>query len=132
MVKITVNSEVGRILTSVRKKFPGLVRTLEREILKSAEPYVPYNTGRLCRSGTAVGSGEHGEVRYTADYALKCYYANRTFNKKKHPRACARWFEAAKASDLDNWIKSAHVYFENSDSTSEDKSYALGDNYIKL
>lgn len=76
---------------------------LEQAVVNSCDQYVPYNTGRLAESVRHVG----GAVEYTAEYAGECYYANRSFNLKKHPKACARWFEAAKAVSLAEWTSAA-------------------------
>ena len=80
-------------------RVPQAQRILARAVLASCEPFVPYDTGALCRSGQA---GD-GVVTYTADHAAKCYYSRRPFRKDKHPQACAGWFEAAKAVSLEAW-----------------------------
>ncbi len=107
MLRFSVESN----LTDLRSLFGGriesTVRSLEAAVLASCEPFVPYYTGRLCSSGHASGVGVNGEVTYSADYASECYYASREFNKKKHPRATAYWFEAAKSEDLERWIAAA-------------------------
>lgn len=111
MVKFTFRSDVSRVGDAVSSSFPALLRKLEEKIISSCEPFVPYDTGNLCNSGKATGVGERGEVTYSAEYAAVCYYSSRSFNKKKHPHACARWFEAAKASDLTDWIITAKTHF---------------------
>lgn len=106
MVRLTVrmSGDVGR---RVQSRVPAAVRRVEAAILRSCDPYVPYRTGNLLRSGHAVGTGSEGEVIYSALYARECYYADRPFNKKHHPHATARWLEAAKAADLPSWIRAA-------------------------
>lgn len=77
---------------------------LDSEVLRSSAKYVPYREGNLMKSGTigtVVGSGE---VKYTASYAKKNYYAlDRKFSKAIHPQASAQWFEKAKAADKEYW-----------------------------
>ncbi len=106
MVRITVQS-TGNVGREIVSRVPAAVRQVEAAVLRSCDPYVPYRTGNLLRSGYATGAGTRGEVIYSAPYARECYYADRPFNKKHHPRATARWFEAAKAADLASWIRAA-------------------------
>lgn len=95
-VEIRVTGMPGEKLLS---RVPQAQRILARAVLASCEPFVPYNTGALCRSGQA---GDNA-VLYTAGHAAKCYYSRRPFRKDKHPQACAGWFEAAKAVSLETW-----------------------------
>ncbi len=94
---VSVNVALGERLGNRQR---DASRALEEAVLSSCEPFVPYRTGRLCKSGRAVGDGR---VVWAADYARDCYYAGRPFSRKVHPRACARWFEAAKGECLGQW-----------------------------
>lgn len=107
MVKFSIISDVSGITQAMENRASSVRQILERQVLDSCEPYVPYNTGNLCRSGKTSG----GYVIWDADYASDCYYANRSFNKKHHPKACARWFEAAKSENLENWKRTVIAYF---------------------
>ena len=104
MLNLTVTAQLRPLTAGLEKNLSAAARKLETEVLRSCEPFVPYNTGRLCASGHAVGNGASGEVVWDVNYAAECYNASREFNHRHHPRACARWFEAAKASDLPLWI----------------------------
>lgn len=104
MLNLTVTAQLSPLTAGLERNLSAAARKLETEVLRSCEPFVPYNTGRLCASGHASGSGTSGEVVWDAAYAAECYNASREFNHRHHPRACARWFEAAKASDLPLWI----------------------------
>lgn len=79
---------------------------LDSEVLRDSAPYVPFRTGNLMNSGitgTAIGSGQ---VVYNAPYARKVYYGRGTqYSKAKHPKACAMWFEKAKAAKSTAWAK---------------------------
>ena len=56
------------------------------------EPYVPYNTGRLCNDVTIRPFA----FEYNAPYANKVYNdLHRNFRKDKHPLATANWVEVA-------------------------------------
>lgn len=105
MLRFSVTYSKGGVVQSFENRVPAALRALESAILASCEPFVPYNTGNLCHSGHSSGDGKNGGVTYSADYASECYYANREFNRRKHPQACAYWFEAAKAVDCAKWIE---------------------------
>ena len=95
-LKVHVPEGTGR---RILDRVPRAKTALAQAVLRSCEPYVPYNTGELCRSGQAGA----GFVTYTAAHAARCYYSRRPFRKDKHPQACAQWLEAAKAVSLPEW-----------------------------
>ena len=105
MLKITVTASLPDLAGLQERNLSETVRKLETAVLDSCEPFVPFHTGRLCASGHPTGSGSRGEITWDADYAAECYTASRTFNHTHHPKACAAWFEAAKAADLPLWIE---------------------------
>ena len=101
MLKVDVKTDAAGMGKKILSRVPQAKLALARAVLASCEPYVPYNTGALCRSGTA---GD-GSVTWTASHAARCYYSRRPFRKDKHLQACGQWFEAAKAVSLAKWQK---------------------------
>ena len=101
MLKVDVKTDAAGVGRKILSGMPRARLALARAVLASCEPYVPYNTGALCRSGLA---GD-GFVTWTASHAARCYYSSRPFRKEKHPQACGQWFEAAMAVSLDVWQK---------------------------
>lgn len=94
----------------VANKFsPGFQRAqkwLDNEVVKDCTPYVPMRTGQLYRSGITGTNYGSGVVKYTAPYAHSCYYGTtRKFSKLAHPKACAQWFESAKAVNKKKWVR---------------------------
>jgi hypothetical protein len=73
-------------------------RYIDSTVLRLTEPYVPFRTGALVRSGqvhTVVGSGT---IKYVTPYAAKLYYSPQIkFNPSFHPLAGAYWFQRMKA-----------------------------------
>ena len=68
---------------------------------KLIEPYVPYNTGRLCNDVTI----KPYIIQYNAPYAGKVYNdLKMNFRKDKHPLATARWSEVATPAVKDYFI----------------------------
>lgn len=72
----------------LKERLKPAQRYIDSEILRKADPYVPFQTGSLKRSGitgTKVGSGI---IRYTAPYAEKRYRVAKTSGKRG-----PRWIE---------------------------------------
>lgn len=93
---------------------------IDTEVLRTSEPYIPLDTGKLKQSGitgTVIGSGK---VVYNSPYACYQYYgklmvgkAPKTLTNKLlnyhsgDSKRGAFWFERAKADHLHGWIKGA-------------------------
>lgn len=106
MVKVTV--QANGVGGSLLGRIPAALWAVGREVIASCDPFVPYATGELCHSAVFLSAGNGvGEVVYRAGHASLCYYAEREFSRSHHPQACAHWFEAAKAVDLEKWRKAA-------------------------
>ena len=61
---------------NAEKNFSQAQQYIDSEVLRLSDPYVPFDTGMLKKSGisgTVLGSGV---VEYTAPYARKQYYEN--------------------------------------------------------
>lgn len=103
-MKVRVVMNTQQCVARFSPRYRAAQKWLDNEVLKDCEPYVPFRTGNLARSGplgTKLGSGK---VIYNAPYARRVYYARGTkFSKQKHPQACAEWFEKAKAVRLKHW-----------------------------
>ena len=59
------------------KNFEDAQKFIDSEVLRLSDPYVPFRTGMLKKSGisgTVIGSGV---VEYTAPHARKNYYENK-------------------------------------------------------
>jgi len=80
-------------------------KILDMQVLKDTEPYVPRDDGKLVGSGvrgTKIGSGE---VVYDSPYAKKQYYTMRNKARDVHPLATMRWFESAKSTRKQVWLR---------------------------
>jgi hypothetical protein len=90
--------------------FARAQKYVDSEVLRLSDPYVPFDTGMLKKSGisgTVLGSGV---VEYTAPYARLQYYTNAGRGKQgvtkqnTHNYKCLRgklWFERMKADHKD-------------------------------
>jgi hypothetical protein len=85
-------------------------KIVDSEVLRRSDPYVPFQTGFLKKSGilgTKIGGGE---VVYNAVYAHINYYLNAGKGKQGTASGGLRgkyWFERMKADHLDDIIKTA-------------------------
>lgn len=99
----------GRLLAA-RAAASGVVA---RNALSDCEPFVPFDSGALRRSGTPVehadGSAtvEWGTDADTAAYARKQYYGNYRHDTVQNglnaPKAQGHWFDGARAERLAEW-----------------------------
>ena len=82
-------------------------------VIADCEPYVPYDTGLLCRSvrcGAAVRTevGWGCDVIWSAPYASAVYHADARgvrFRTEHHTLAQARWFDAAQRAHGEDWTE---------------------------
>ncbi|PWJ14608.1 minor capsid protein [Ruminococcus flavefaciens] len=76
-LKLNANFDVER-----KKYFAEAQKTIDSEVLRLSDPYVPFRTGMMKKSGisgTKIGSGV---IEYTAPYAKEQYYVNRGLGKE--------------------------------------------------
>ena len=76
---------------------------IDSEVLRLSDPYVPFLTGDLKRSGTLATTIGSGVVQYNMPYARKVYYFNRGMGKQGMASGGLRgklWFERMKADHL--------------------------------
>lgn len=102
------NTTVNINLDRFNSQYKRAQVLLDYAVVKDSTPYVPMRTGTLYKSATTATLFGSGEVIWDTPYARECYYGvNRRFRPDFHPQAQAQWFEAAKAINLDNWLKTA-------------------------
>lgn len=105
-VKIDTRLEMdkAKVMNRFEHRYEAAQKWMDNEVLRTTEPYVPFRTGMLARSGpghTQLGSGE---VVYETPYARRMYYGRYNFNKSAHPQATAQWFEKSKAVNKKAWL----------------------------
>lgn len=90
---------------------------IDKECLRLIEPYVPFRTGALTRSGQTLTQIGSGEIRYrpvssgcrtSKSYAARLYYNPKyRFNKTFHKEAGAFWFERMVEAKKDQILRGA-------------------------
>ncbi len=103
MSNIRFELDINKVLNRFAPNYQKAQKWLDNEVLKDCDPYVPMDEGDLKHSGirgTKIGSGK---VIYNEVYAKRMYYGVNYKFQKKNPKACAQWFEAAKAVKKKSW-----------------------------
>lgn len=96
-----------RLQPQLRQNFQMTQQFIDSEVLRLSDPYVPFDTGYLKKSGilgTVIGSGD---IFYIAPYGRKQYYEGRTPGTAKDPLRGRLWFERMKADHIDDIRKGA-------------------------
>lgn len=93
----------GQLLSKRGLDSCGLVqRTIDSDILRLTEPYVPFDTGMLKDSGITATDIGSGVIVYDTPYARRQYYEN-----KGNGRRGKLWFERMKADHRDEILRHA-------------------------
>ncbi len=94
--------------SKAEKNFSNAQKYIDSECLRYSDPYIPFLSGEMKRSGklgTVIGSGE---LKYTAPYAKRQYYSNAGRGKQGTSRGGMRgklWFERMKADHKNDILK---------------------------
>lgn len=79
---------------------------LDNEILKDCDPYVPVDSFRMRDSGQANTTLGSGKILFRTPYVRPQYYrSDYNHGRDNHPQASAMWFEKAKATRRDHWLR---------------------------
>lgn len=127
-VVLTWDDGVMGVLERLNLESGGVVQqALDMAIVRSSEPYTPFDSGMLAHTVVGIGTGE---ITYIQEYAQYLYYGMLmlaengsswaklgetkqltdiplNYNTEKHALAGPYWFERAKADHKDEWLKEA-------------------------
>lgn len=108
MAKVTLEGDFGE--ARLTDRYQVAQEWLTNEVARDCEPYVPFaKSTRTHKGGTLNASvrvdTKKGLVSWNTPYARKQYYELPRKNPSKHPKATWKWFEAAKAVRLSNWMR---------------------------
>lgn len=78
--------------------------TLDQQVIKDCNYYVPMDTGNLQRSVFTASQIGQGQIVWDTPYAKRLYYNPQfNFSQDKNPNARGMWFEQAKAVHGQEW-----------------------------
>ena len=89
--------------------------TLKNDVIRDTDPYVPFsNMHHTHLRETPDMNKEPKQVIYDTEYAQRVYKGtSMNFDKSRHPKATAKWFEKSKKANIKKWIKSVEDVFRN-------------------
>jgi hypothetical protein len=106
-MKVEVKIFYDRIRSKVSGNKERAQKVLDMTVIKDSSRFVPFQTGTLEKSAMESSRIGTGLVVYNTPYAKRQYYGEFEHGKNKHPQATRLWFEAAKAENLEKWIRIA-------------------------
>jgi hypothetical protein len=110
---IIIDIDEQKILKRIAVNASVAQKKLDEQVLNDSNFFVPVVSGTLKKSGvenTVLGSGK---VIWHTPYAHRQYNGiDFDHSKQDNPSACPKWFEAAKARDLENWRKLVDEYIK--------------------
>ena len=93
----------GQLLSERGLSSGGLVqRTIDADILRLTDPYVPFDTGVLKNSSITATDIGSGVIVFDTPYARRQYYTNSGSGKRGR-----LWFERMKADHRDEILRHA-------------------------
>ena len=101
-MNITVDLDGAAIQRKIESGIDRVQLTLDVQVLKDSNYFVPEREGTLKRSGHIP---QPGEVEWDIEYARAQYYGLKNKMKDRNPNATMLWFEHAKARNLKDWEK---------------------------
>lgn len=92
----------------INNAFADVQKYIDFTVLRLSEPYTPFDTGNMSRSGTLYTEAGSGVVEWNTPYVRRQYYAGRSPGSSKNGRLRGRlWFERMKKDRGEEIIKGA-------------------------
>ena len=113
--QLKLNVDEAKFLKERNLELGGLVQQyIDSACLRLMEPYLPYRTGALTRSGQTLSQIGSGVIRYrpsgttNKSYAARLYYHPEfNFNRAFHAKAGAYWFDRMVQAKKEEILKGA-------------------------
>lgn len=114
-MKISVDVDFGSVKKGIESTKEKAYMTLKNDVIRDTDPYVPFsNMHHTHLRETPDMNKEPKQVIYDTDYAQRVYKGTgMNFDKSRHPKATAKWFEKSKKANIKKWIKSVEDVFRN-------------------
>ncbi|WP_195947290.1 minor capsid protein [Faecalibacillus intestinalis] len=114
-MKISVDVDFGSVKKGIESTKEKAYMTLKNDVIRDTDPYVPFsNMHHTHLRETPDMNKEPKQVIYDTEYAQRVYKGtSMNFDKSRHPKATAKWFEKSKKANIKKWIKSVEDVFRN-------------------
>lgn len=111
MTEIQCSFDEAKVRARIRQAIGEAQQALDAQIIADSNHFVPQDTGTLQKSAQATSKIGTGMIQWAVPYARRQYYGvNFDHSKQRNASACAKWFEAAKARYLTEWIRLVQRY----------------------
>lgn len=105
MSKVIFN--VQKVFAEKKKRIAKAQYALDVQVVKDSNFYCPEMDGTLKRSATRSKYGS-GVVKWDTAYASDQYNRKPNKSKDKNPNARMEWFEEAKGTKKETWLRVAN------------------------
>lgn len=106
--------DTAKVKKKISKRIDTKVQAaLDQRILADSNYYAPEDEGFLKQSGITFSKIGEGKLEWNTPYAVKQYYSLPNKSKDKNPNARMKWFEVAKKSNKDKWLKLAQGRYDS-------------------
>lgn len=114
-MKISIDVDFGSVKKGIESTKEKAYMTLKNDVIRDTDPYVPFsNMHHTHLRETPDMNKEPKQVIYDTEYAQRVYKGtSMNFDKSRHPKATAKWFEKSKKANIKKWIKSVEDVFRN-------------------
>lgn len=114
-MKISVDVDFESVKKGIESTKEKAYMTLKNDVIRDTDPYVPFsNMHHTHLRETPDMNKEPKQVIYDTEYAQRVYKGtSMNFDKSRHPKATAKWFEKSKKANIKKWIKSVEDVFRN-------------------
>lgn len=103
-----VEFDTRKCANRLRDRIDGVQEKLDWQVLKDSNFYCPKDTGELEASSVRSTDFGSGELIWDTPYAKAQYYGLQNKSRDSNPNAVYKWFEAAKSTKLQEWLRLAN------------------------
>ncbi len=104
MIKITVTSDMGKLIGDLPARKKRAKYALTEQVVKDSNFFIPKDTGNLEGSSLALSDYDAGKAIWGTPYAKRLYHNPQyNFSRDVNPNAQGLWFEAAKGKFGNDW-----------------------------
>ncbi|MEN1938974.1 minor capsid protein [Paenibacillus sp. 102] len=106
MIRVNIQLDTQAIEGKVLEATEKAQFTLDQQVLKDSNFYIPKDTGELERSSLRFSRPGEGHIEWNTPYARRLYWNPQyNFSQDVNPNARGLWFEEAKARHVTDWAR---------------------------
>lgn len=118
-VKTKIKFKMTNMAVTLKRLGLGADRSAEKklasEIVRTTEPYVPFDKGGLKETVEIVTTATNTQIKYIMPYAARQYYSGGEAGYNEHEPLRGRyWIERSKADHMEEWTAEFHQFVNGS------------------